>query len=191
MSHDRTARIWDTESGEEVLQFNKHGGGVFAVSWSPSPNDEWIATGSRDGTVRLWNAKNGNEIRSFDHEKEGIWAVAFSPDGKMLATGATDNRARIWNVETGDLIQELIGHEGNVDAVAWSPNGKKLVTGSDDGRMRIFNLDDVRLKVDHKNLIELAKKRVNHCLSGEEREYFTLRKEAPKLCDDLGTKTGQ
>jgi WD40 repeat protein len=53
-SEDRTVRIWDTESGVEIIVGGAHGKGVEGVSWSP--DSRRIASASQDGTARIWDA---------------------------------------------------------------------------------------------------------------------------------------
>ena len=53
-SDDRTVRIWDAESGAEIIVVGAHGKGVESVSWSP--DGQRIVSASQDGTCRIWDA---------------------------------------------------------------------------------------------------------------------------------------
>ena len=51
-SQDDPARIWDTNTGEELYILKGHTDTVNAVAWSP--DGAHLATASADGTVRVW-----------------------------------------------------------------------------------------------------------------------------------------
>jgi hypothetical protein len=53
-SDDRTVRIWNAESGAEIIIAGAHVGGVEGVSWSP--DGRRVSSASRDGTCRIWDA---------------------------------------------------------------------------------------------------------------------------------------
>ena len=52
-SWDRTARIWDAESGKELQKLEGHTDVVRSVAFSP--DGKKIVTGSNDRTARIWN----------------------------------------------------------------------------------------------------------------------------------------
>ena len=51
-SDDGTAKLWDTDTGKEILTLSSHAQGVTSVDFSP--NGRFVATGSQDGQAILW-----------------------------------------------------------------------------------------------------------------------------------------
>ena len=49
---DRTARLWDVETGACVKTLEGHGDGVTSVCFSP--DGKQVASGSADSMARLW-----------------------------------------------------------------------------------------------------------------------------------------
>ena len=61
-SEDKTVRVWDAMSGEELKSLAGHLDWVRSVAFSP--NGSRIVSGSSDDTVRVWDAMSG-EVRFF------------------------------------------------------------------------------------------------------------------------------
>src|SRR5688500_377721 len=77
-SKDRTVRIWDAESGEELRILCGHE--VFVVCVAFSPDGRRIVSGSYDQTVRIWDAESGGELQVLRGHEKFVHCVAFSPD---------------------------------------------------------------------------------------------------------------
>ena len=87
---DQTAKIWDTETGENLLTLTGHVGFVEAVKFSPDGSH--VATASRDRTIKFWNIEG---------HTGAVTSIAFDQRGKMLATGSGDRTARLWDLSSG------------------------------------------------------------------------------------------
>jgi len=51
-SGDKTAKVWDAETGKELQTLTDHSNSVFCVAWSP--DGKRLATGSGDNTAKVW-----------------------------------------------------------------------------------------------------------------------------------------
>ena len=52
---DGTVKVWDVETGREVLTLTEHTGEVTSITFSP--DGERIVSSSRDTTVKVWDAR--------------------------------------------------------------------------------------------------------------------------------------
>ena len=124
-SEDRTARLWDSATGEHLRTLTGHTSDVVAVAFSPDGRLLATASGKK---ARLWDPATGDCLRTLAHNGT-VWGVAFSPDGRLLAT-ASGKKVRLWDPATGDCLRTLAGHDGAVYGVAFSPDGRLLATAS-------------------------------------------------------------
>jgi hypothetical protein len=138
-SYDDTARLWDAETGAELLRLDGHTGSVYAVAFSP--DGRRMLTGSGDDTARIWDAESGAELLRLDGHQGWVKAVAFSPDGRRVLTGSADHTTRLWDTETGAELLRFEGHQSWVKAVAVSPDGRRLLTGSLDATARLWDAE--------------------------------------------------
>jgi WD40 repeat protein len=53
-SGDRTIKVWDTASGQEILTLRGNGGGI--VGLALSPDGHRLASTDIDGPLRIWDA---------------------------------------------------------------------------------------------------------------------------------------
>ena len=81
---DNTARLWDTETHEQIGSSMKHGGTVYDVRFSPTGS--FVLTGSGDQTAVVWSVSDGEPIRVPLRQQGRIMHVAVSRDGTTLAT---------------------------------------------------------------------------------------------------------
>ena len=70
-----------------------------------SPDDQFLASGSRDDTIILWDVATQQIIgQPFTGHDGWVWSVAFSPDGTWLASGSRDASVRLWDVSLDSWI---------------------------------------------------------------------------------------
>jgi WD40 repeat protein len=121
------ARIWDADTGKELVVLRGH----LDVVWSAafSPDGTRVVTGSRDKTARIWDAVAGQELNVLRGFEEGVYRTAFSPDGTRIMTDSEDKSLRIWNAVSGEQIA-IVRHKFLLHAAAFSPDGARVLTAS-------------------------------------------------------------
>ena len=143
-SSDKTAIVWDAQTGERIRSLPGHSPEARSVSWSP--DGKRLATASPwDKTAVVWDAQTGEKLRSFAGHSGYVQSVSWSPDGKWLATASLDDTAIVWDALTGEKIHTLTGHSNKVLSVSWSPDSKRLATGSGDGTSAVWNAESGQL----------------------------------------------
>lgn len=166
-SDDMTIRIWDAQTGQELMKINGHVSAVNSIALSPDDNK--IVSASSDGTIRIWNAQTGQELMKLEGHTGAVHAATFSPDGQRIVSGASDNVIRIWDVKTGEELMKLEGHTGAVTSAAFSPDGKQIISASHDGTVRRWDFPPLQ------DLINKIHSRFKDCgLTSEERKRFYL-----------------
>jgi WD40 repeat protein/serine/threonine protein kinase len=134
-------RVWEADTGREVLTFRGHTGAVHGVAFSP--DGRRLASGSKDQTVRVWEADTGREVFILTGHTGWVYAVAFSPDGQRLASASHDRTVRVWEADTGRELLTLKEHGHEVYAVAFSPDGRRLAS-ADTSSVRVWEADTGR-----------------------------------------------
>ncbi len=141
-SADKTARLWDVETGKEVRRFLGHTSGIISISLSS--DGRYALTAGGDKTVRLWDIETGREIRVFRGHRDQVHSVAFSPDGLYALSGSLDHTVRLWETKTGRELRRF-QHKGEVYSVAFSPVGSYILSGGSDGLVCIWDVVTGRL----------------------------------------------
>lgn len=137
LSRDRSARLWEADTGRPIGAPIRHGSRVWSVVFSP--DGRRLATGGEDATVRLWDAGTGQALGLPLRHARAVWQLAFSPDGQRLATVAEDNTARLWRTDTGAPLTAAWALGGVVDNLDLSPDGQRLLTSGATTRTRLWD----------------------------------------------------
>lgn len=124
-----SAKIWNAETGAEVLSLVGHTSRVRGIDFSP--DGKLIATGSRDETIRIWDAESGRELNKFAVKKNGHLVetndLQFTPDGKNLLVGHSYG-AQFWEISSGRILFNL-NRNSSMLSVAASRDGKLFAFG--------------------------------------------------------------
>eukprot|EP00049_Salpingoeca_infusionum_P027802 m.34437 g.34437 ORF g.34437 m.34437 type:complete len:786 (-) comp9767_c0_seq2:347-2704(-) len=138
-SKDKTARVFETTSGDDVHTLRGHHDRINAVAFSPK-DPKVLVTASKDKTLRSWDVETGHVLKTFRGHSGEVLSMSFSPDGLSLASCATDMRVIVWDVATGNTLRILDGHDAPVMSCCFSPPGKRfLVSADESGCVMVWN----------------------------------------------------
>jgi len=136
-SLDKSIKIWNVQTGQELQTLVGHSESVYSVAWAP--DEQMLASGSDDRSIKIWNVQTGQEFQTLRGHSSHVNSIAWSPDGQKLISSSHDSTIKIWDVRRGQELQTLMGHSASVYSVAWSPDGKMLASGSFDSTIKIWD----------------------------------------------------
>ncbi len=134
---DRTLRLWDVATGQELLCFGQTPQEIGCLAVSAF--DGAVFAGHGAG-VRVWEPTGGKESQRFVGHIDAVRAVAVSKDGRQMLTGSDDRTLRLWDVQSGKEIFRFQGHKARIGSVALSGDGRLALSGSQDQTLRLWDV---------------------------------------------------
>jgi WD40 repeat protein len=153
-SKDKTARVWNTASGEH--QSFEHEAEVFAVALSGDGKLLAAATPGDSGSLRIWDIDANKPHGKLDGKKlPFLTDIRLNRDGKYLATTDSYGTLSVWNVASG-IKKAQAYHDDIIESVRFSPDGNSIATGSIDMTARIWDVqtgDELKRLTGHTNSV--------------------------------------
>ncbi|MEC4990846.1 MAG: hypothetical protein SAJ37_19105 [Oscillatoria sp. PMC 1068.18] len=127
-------RVWEINTGEEVVCLPCAGGNQGRVSFSPKL--EVLATICQ-GEMQLWSTKTGQNLASLVDEK----VLAIAPDwGYLVVASEGEVRLKSWENETNEAD---LTYNSNILKTVWSGDGKNLAIASSYNLVKVWQLDEI------------------------------------------------
>ena len=158
-SYDRTARVWDVETGRQVSLHHGHLGWVWSAEFSR--DGRRLVTSGQDGTAVVWDLSTGRQSPPFTGHEGPVYAAVFSPDGSHVVSAGYDRRLLRWNPadlkqpKLADLLgggqveavafDEFEGHTDAIRSLRFSRDGSLMLTSGHDNTIRIWNAESGKL----------------------------------------------
>jgi WD40 repeat protein len=133
---DRTARLWDLESGAELSTVSGHPGSI--VGLALVPGGKRLVTAGTEGTIRSWEVAASREAAVVDALSRAT-CFALAPDGTRALSGHEDGSVRLWDLARG-TGRALAGHKGRVGGVAFVPGSSRALSAGVDGVLRVWDI---------------------------------------------------
>merc|ERR1712216_262540 len=138
-SYDRTCKVWDTNTGEELLTLEGHKNVVYAIAFN-NPYGDKIITGSFDKTCKVWDARSGDLVYTLRGHATEIVCLSFNPQSTIIATGSMDSTAKLWDVESGEELCTLLSHTAEIVSLCFDTTGERIITGSFDHTAKVWDV---------------------------------------------------
>ncbi len=123
-SDDKTAKIFDLNTGMEELVFDEHGSDVKSCDWNPYKS--LVCTGGKDQLLKIWDPLSKKTISTLHPHKNTINRLRFNKNGNWLLSASKDHSVKVTDIRVMKEIQIFKGHEMEVNTVSWHPNREDM-----------------------------------------------------------------
>ncbi|MGB6546171.1 MAG: protein kinase [Candidatus Acidiferrales bacterium] len=155
--NDKTLKVWDVTTGNNVRTLSRQGGPIFGVAFTPDGTQ--MAGASYDKSVVTWNASSGDAVMKYPGDFP-LWTVAYSPDGNTVAAGGDGKTISLWENSSGKFVGSMQDTAGEINRIRFSPDGHLLAGGGDDSIVYLWNVSDqsevAELKSHTGNILSVA-----------------------------------
>ncbi|XP_067349052.1 kinesin-like protein KIF21A isoform X3 [Channa argus] len=159
-SKDRTCKVWNLVTGQEIMSLAGHPNNVVSVRYSSSlvftvstsyikvwdirDSAKCIRTLTSSGQVNVGDACASNTSRTvtIPAGENQINQIALNPNGTVLYAAA-GNSVRVWDLRRFASTGKLMGHLGPVMCLTVDQSGNNqdlVITGSKDHYIKLFDV---------------------------------------------------
>ncbi len=135
---DHTVRLWEVETGRELMRLGEASAPLRAVAFSP--DGARVAYGGLDETVWVRDARDGTLLLALGGQEGGVADAIFSPDGSWLASAAMDGTVRFFDAHTGEPVGAALAHETEIVSLTVNPEGTVAATACRDGTAKLWDV---------------------------------------------------
>lgn len=174
-SYDKTAKVWDLDSGETVGILKGHKRGLWDVKFCVY--DKVLATASGDKTVKIWSLKDFTCLKTLEGHTNSVQRVEFLNAEQVITTGA-DGLVKIWDTGLGEDLKTYDQHSNRIWALLVKNQGAEFITADADGVFQFWkdNTEEVQAQEEEasKLRVEQEQSLQNFMSRGKWGEAFLL-----------------
>ena len=138
-SYPPTLKLWDAQTGRQLLCVDQTGGMV-QFNWvvcSPDGKTAWVC-GGVDHVLEQYDLATGQCLAKLLKNYCG-YRMELSSDGQRLLVGSR-SYASEWELATGKELKRFTGHHGGaVNCPTYGRDPDQILTGSRDGSIRLWD----------------------------------------------------
>ena len=135
---DCTVKVWNSESGEPIRDFQGQESAPLKLSWNLD-GTRLVSTGADRAIV--WDLQKRIQSVAPRIQATDFPSVAWAPDSRRLVISDASHNLIVWDTRQSAEVARLVGHQDSITDVAWSPDGKRLASCSYDMSIRVWDAD--------------------------------------------------
>ena len=187
-SLDKSAKVFNLQTLEQVAVVSGHRRGVSAVKISPF--ERIMATGCQDSTIKLWELNGFTCFKTLEGQQSHVLSLTFSALNMLHSTG-NDGVHYVWNIHaSAPKVGAFEGHDGQIWS-ALSRGPREVVTAATDGKIVFWtnNADAIAARKEEEARLRVQNDQAlqNCILKGktEKALKLALRMDRPKVAHGL------
>ncbi len=138
-SLDNTLRLWELESGKELVTLSSREHAITAVVLTP--DGRRAVSAFSDLSITVWDLESGQELVTLGSHQDKITTLTVTGDGKRVISASSDGTLKVWDLEGEREPYALVGHAGRITAAAVTENGKRVISASFDKTLKVWDLE--------------------------------------------------
>lgn len=144
-SFDHTWRLWDVETGSEVLLQDGHWKEVYGIGFHR--DGSLCSTTDYGGVVQVWDMRTGKSICHFLGHAKRVLRAEFSSNGFQLATAGDDGTLKVWDLRRRKQFASVPAHSNLITQIQFDrhDNGEYLASSSFDGTVKLWSTRDWKM----------------------------------------------
>ncbi|GAX25393.1 U4/U6 small nuclear ribonucleoprotein PRP4 [Fistulifera solaris] len=142
-SFDHTWRLWDVETGKNILLQDGHWKECYGVGFHP--DGSLCSTSDFAGIVHVWDLRTGKSIKHFMGHAKRVLNTEFHPNGFQLATSGDDGTIKIWDLRKRKMITNIPAHSDLITNTRFNSTGEYMVSSSFDGTVCLWGARDWKM----------------------------------------------
>ncbi|XP_050676491.1 U4/U6 small nuclear ribonucleoprotein Prp4 [Leptidea sinapis] len=136
--YDNSWRLWDLETGTEVLHQEGHAKPVYSIAFQG--DGSLAATGGMDAFGRVWDLRTGRCVMIMSGHSAEILALDWDPSGHRVASASADHQVKIWDLRRRTSLYTIPSHTHLVSDVRYQQSrGNFLLTASYDKSAKLWS----------------------------------------------------